>query len=203
MRKEIASLVNKTVHFYGELLIVEDSRFLLKNVRVAPYYNNKSPVECDHIWIYEGQTEHKYKKRFKQKNLLIKHAGKGAYIEMLGTVCQYSRRDRSIDYGIIAKPCICLETKLKSARGLSPYKQEKILEELLNALKNEHLLYGIQYLHSQVKSALNGALKKTKQSIRLSEQRIAKQFRGRLHPDPITMPKERRHTAQGFFTKIS
>lgn len=200
MRQELAKLVNKTVRFAGKLVCAEEERFLLQNVVVSSYYNSSNKaVLSDHIWFYEAQTIHLFSEGFGEwKEELAQSAETGMSVSSIGVIKQYCRKDRSFDYGIIVKPCMTLSTQIDGIERKPLHRQVKIIEETLQALKQESLLFGVNMSYSQVKEALNITLKKVKQSIKAHDERVAKQFRGKLNRDPFVVPKQYQCTAKGF-----
>lgn len=200
MRKELAEYKNKTVRFAGMIACVEEGRFLLENIIVSSYYNSKNIAKVtQHIWIYEEQSIYHFDQGFEQWNEDIKkYAKKGVTLETIGVVKEYCRKDRSHDLGIVIKPCMSLEKKIEGIHRKSSKAQEEIFESALNALKNEQLLFSVNMSYAQVKEALSLALAKVKQSIKLHDERVSKQFRGKINRDPFKVPTKQSNDAKGF-----
>lgn len=201
MRKELAQYKDKTVRFAGVIGCVEEGRFLLGDVVVSSYYNSKNVlVKIEHIWIYEKQSIYHFDQGFEQwQDNIKKHAQKGMCLETIGVVKEYCRKDRSHDYGIVIKPCMSLSKELEGVEYKSSKKQEEIFESALDALKKESLLFGVGMSYTQVKKALTVALAKVKESIKLHDKHVSKQFRGKISRDPFKVPANKQSSnAKGF-----
>ncbi len=200
MRQELSKLKGKTVRFAGTIVCVEEGRFLLDNVVVSSYYNSENfATLTQHIWIYEQQSIYHFNEGFGEwEEDIKKYAKKGMCLETIGVVKEYCRRDRSHDYGFVIKPCMALEKEIEGIHRKSPKVQEKIFSSALDALKKEQLLFGVGMSYTQVKQALTLALAKAKQSIKLHDERVSKQFRGKINRDPFQVPTKQNNNARGF-----
>ena len=202
MRTELAKWEGHRVLVKATVIIIEEGRYCLENVRVKQYCHNGEVKVLDHLWTYFDPEEQKgIEELGKISKKFLPQVGKE--VGFIGEVIKYRRSNGSWDYAVDSIPTESFILHRTSSMTIKQW--EAMTLRLYGELKRRMVFYNFET--ETYRDALNsveqllGRIRDELKVLALNEELVEKSMsfrKGDVKPDPIKFPSRELSTAQGF-----